>query len=147
MSPKFCQRQALLLYVESEPQGTSPVPNVESLVFTPWKYAICLTISEKYAICVLSANYEYYVSDIPFLFIGIHPTTAVSIICRTKHSINYNNTTITLILVLVAHVQKNAHSSFPFDRMAAPLVHRSFIRAHFKIRKTRFFRQCLELVK
>ena len=26
MSPKFCQRQALLFYVESEPRGTSPVP-------------------------------------------------------------------------------------------------------------------------
>ena len=41
MPPKFCQRQTLLFYVESEPQGTSPVPNVESLIFTPWKYAIC----------------------------------------------------------------------------------------------------------
>ena len=41
MSPKFCQRQALLFYVESEPRGTSTVPNVESLVFTLWKYAIC----------------------------------------------------------------------------------------------------------
>ena len=39
--PNFCQRQALLFYVESEPRGTLPVPNVESLVFTPWKYAIC----------------------------------------------------------------------------------------------------------
>ena len=35
------QIDALLLYVESEPRGTSPVPNAESLVFTPWKYAIC----------------------------------------------------------------------------------------------------------
>ena len=26
MFPKFCQRQALLFYVESEPRGTSPVP-------------------------------------------------------------------------------------------------------------------------
>ena len=41
MSPQFFQRQALLFYVESEPRGTSPVPNVESLVFTPWKYEIC----------------------------------------------------------------------------------------------------------
>ena len=32
MSLKFSQRQVLLFYVESEPQGTSPVPNVESLV-------------------------------------------------------------------------------------------------------------------
>ena len=41
MSQKFCQRQALLFYVDSEPRGTSPsVPNVESLVFT-WKCAIC----------------------------------------------------------------------------------------------------------
>ena len=27
--------------MKSEPRGTSPGPNVESLVFTPWKYAIC----------------------------------------------------------------------------------------------------------
>ena len=38
--PKILSRQALLFYVESEPRGTSPVPNIESLVFTPWKYAI-----------------------------------------------------------------------------------------------------------
>ena len=30
-----------VFYVESEPRGTSTVPNVESLVFAPWKYAIC----------------------------------------------------------------------------------------------------------
>ena len=41
LSPKFCQRRVLLFYVESEPRGTSPVHNVESLVFTPWEYAIC----------------------------------------------------------------------------------------------------------
>ena len=41
MSSNVCQRRALLFYVESEPRGTSPVPNVGSLVFTPWKYAIC----------------------------------------------------------------------------------------------------------
>ena len=40
MSSKCRPRQALLFY-ESEPQGTSPVPNAENLVFTPWKYAIC----------------------------------------------------------------------------------------------------------
>ena len=41
MPPTFCQRQALLFYVESEPRGTSPVPNIASMIFTPWKYAIC----------------------------------------------------------------------------------------------------------
>ena len=35
MCPIFCERQALLFYVESEPQGISPVSNVESLFFTP----------------------------------------------------------------------------------------------------------------
>ena len=50
MSPKFCERQTLLFYVESEPRGTSPVPNVEAGFYTmkiqdryrpgikPWAY-------------------------------------------------------------------------------------------------------------
>ena len=54
MSPKFCQRQVLPFYVESEPRGTSPVP-----IMTPWKYAICPDREPRtFGLAYVRANHE-----------------------------------------------------------------------------------------
>ena len=53
LCPQFCERQALLFYLESEPQKTSPVPNVESLG------AVALTVGRSHV--GSSQNYVIFI--------------------------------------------------------------------------------------